>query len=135
MVQGLVQTACGIWGQRGLIRVSGRCLGTNTAEIPKKEVSTRCQILIPVSNSVMSFRVICFSLCSYPHKAINGSQTEIPNWRILTASTEDSALSLPPLNSQQCSEGSFHCTSIVLGQPCIPLHPRLPLPVPALPPQ
>lgn len=34
-----------------------------------------------------------------------------PNWRILTASAEDSALSLPPPYTQQWPEGSFHCTS------------------------
>lgn len=50
---------------------------------------------------------------------INGSQRS--QMRILTASAEVSALSLPSPNTQQWSEGSFHCTSIVLGQPYI--HP------------
>lgn len=38
------QAACGIWGQRGWMKG----LDVNTSEIPKKEVSPRCQILIPV---------------------------------------------------------------------------------------
>lgn len=56
----------------------------------------------------MSLRVICFSLCSFPYKVINGSQTEIPNWRMVTASAEDSALSLPPPNTQQKGHFTAH---------------------------